>query len=220
MISGSSVVRRPGDQDLRLGQQQRIDAVDRRARPDLVVAGGKLDLGEAPARAHQQDRGHHREAQDAERERERGDLVPVEREQCREIGVEGRERGRGTRRFRGAGRRERERGAGSGRDSGNDGAESAALRMSPKALHGPDRVRHARLPLSPHSAGAMRPPADPGPRGGVPLPPSARESSHFTPNRNPAVRVQIVNAARARYCATLMLFWAITSAHLRVSARM
>ena len=44
-----------------------------------LVARRGLDFGQTRARAHQQDRGHDRKAENAERERERGNLVPIER---------------------------------------------------------------------------------------------------------------------------------------------
>ena len=44
-----------------------------------------------PAGAHQENGGDHRETQNAECERERSDLMPVEQRKGREIGIERRE---------------------------------------------------------------------------------------------------------------------------------
>ena len=78
MISGWSDAAAQATRILRLRQQQRIGAIDRGARRDALVARRGLDLGKTPARAHQHDGGDDGKAQNAERERERGDLVAVE----------------------------------------------------------------------------------------------------------------------------------------------
>jgi hypothetical protein len=127
------------------------EAVDRRARRDAFVARRRLGLAQALARAHQQDGGDDREAQDSERQRQRGELVPIELQKRRDVGVE-----RGTRRRRGGvvGARRRSRNADRGGDDGCGEAECSASRMSRQAPAGdPDRVRHARLPLCRISTG-------------------------------------------------------------------
>ena len=58
---GLVVGRRPGDQDLGLRAQQRVDAIDVSPRRDDLVARRGLGRGEPSPRAHQRDRGHHRE---------------------------------------------------------------------------------------------------------------------------------------------------------------
>ncbi|MHC2411284.1 hypothetical protein ACVJGC_003875 [Bradyrhizobium diazoefficiens] len=82
------VARRPGDQDLRLGEQQRAEAVglelqfpDPRAQPRLV-------LRRAHARTHQQDRGHYREAEQRKRGGEHRKFLPVEVQQFRKCANE------------------------------------------------------------------------------------------------------------------------------------
>ena len=87
MISGSSAAGRPGDQDLRLGEEQRVGAVDGGAGCDGLVMRAALDRGQTPARAHEQDCGDDGKAENAERERERGDLVPIEQQEGGEIGA-------------------------------------------------------------------------------------------------------------------------------------
>ncbi len=115
--------RRPGNEDLRLRQQQRIGAVDRRPRRDALVARGGLRVAEALARAHQQDGGDDREAQNPQRERERDELVPVELQEGRDIGVDrGAVADRGV---LGARRRERNRATEDGGNSRAGRAESA-----------------------------------------------------------------------------------------------
>jgi len=77
------IARGPGDQDLRLGEQQRAEAV--RLELQLPDPGlqPRLVLRRADAYPHQQDRGHHREAEQGERGRQHRDLLPVEVQQCR-----------------------------------------------------------------------------------------------------------------------------------------
>ena len=69
----------PGHDDLRLGEEKRIGAVDRGLGCDGVIARRGLDLDQTRACAHEQDRRHHGKAENAERERERGNLVAIER---------------------------------------------------------------------------------------------------------------------------------------------
>src|SRR6516165_7895287 len=67
--AGLTSVRGPRHQNLRLGEKQRVGAVDCGLGGDGLVARRRLDLGQAPARAHEQDRGDDGEAENAERER-------------------------------------------------------------------------------------------------------------------------------------------------------
>jgi hypothetical protein len=145
----------PCHQDLRLGKKQRVGAVDRGFGGDGLVARRRLDLGQAPARAHEQDRGDDGEAKHAERERERGDLVAIEQRKRRDVGVKRREFVARARRL-GAGaaarqqRRQNDRAGGAQSALARPCARAGTrvvLRMSPNALHGdPDRLRHSRLP--------------------------------------------------------------------------
>ena len=80
--------RRPGEEDLRFGQEQRIGAVERGLGRHGLVSGRRLDRCEVPARAQEQDCAEDGEAEDAERQGNRGDVVAVRpREGCH-IGVE------------------------------------------------------------------------------------------------------------------------------------
>jgi len=169
-----------------------MGAVDRGLGGDGLVARRRLDLGQAPARAHEQDRGDDGEAQHAESERERGDLVAVEQRQRGDVVVKDREFvARACRRGAGAAARQQHR-----QHERAGGAQSAlarpcaragtrvVLRMSPNALHGgPDRLRHSRLPQLPHLAASC----DAGSRiarRSASFRRTVRESGHFTPNRN------------------------------------
>ena len=76
------VARGPGDQDLRLREQERAEAVglqlefpDAGAQPRLIVGGPH-------ARAHQQDRRNDGEAEQGERRRQHRDFLPVEVQKC------------------------------------------------------------------------------------------------------------------------------------------
>ena len=78
--------RRPRDDDLRLGQQQRVGAIGLVAQRDDLGARRGLALAGARARAHQRNRGDDRKKHDAEGESEGGNLVALER---REGGYDG-----------------------------------------------------------------------------------------------------------------------------------
>ena len=79
---------RPGDQDLRLGQEQRVGAVDRGLGCQRLVTRRRLDRGQVPTRAQEEDCADDGEAEDAERERKRGDIVAVWRREGCEVGAE------------------------------------------------------------------------------------------------------------------------------------
>jgi len=108
--------RRPRDDDLRFGMQQRVGAVGLIAQRDDLGSRGPLARRRAGARAHQRDRGDDREPYDPESERQRGDLVTLER---REGGNDGPEHGRWAR-FRG------KRGSGRGRREDSNGCRPAS----------------------------------------------------------------------------------------------
>ena len=166
----------PGDQDLWLGEQQRIGAVDRGLGGDAFVAP-KL-RGKPLARAHQQDRGDHGKAQNAERERQRRNVLAVEQPEGRDIGIECRDR-EWIRRL-GACRCEREQ---RGQHITDSGAESVLPRMSPGSPRSSGSCPHARLPqIVPFDVGRRRLFSMAG--GGVPHRATAREA--FTPNGNRA----------------------------------
>ena len=182
---GLVVAGRPGHQDLRLRAQQRIDAVDLGAAGDDLVARTGFGVGQALAGAHQQDRRHHGEAEDRQRDRHADDLVAVEQREGVEIGVDDRRRGAGgvgsaARALSSAPAGAAAIGQQSKESSDRDGdAESAAPRMSLMApAGGPDRVRHnpiapirripgaRRLPLEPQASdGQRRLAATPPPHG-------------------------------------------------------
>ena len=65
-----------------------VGAVNLGPQADDLVAGSGCLLGGARARAHQHDRGDDREAEDAERQRQRGDLMRVESRKRAEIDVD------------------------------------------------------------------------------------------------------------------------------------
>ena len=75
---GRLCCRRPGHQNLRLGQQQPVSAVDGGFGGDGFITRRRLHRAEPRARAHQQDRGDDGEAEDAQRQCEGGDLVTIE----------------------------------------------------------------------------------------------------------------------------------------------
>jgi len=79
---------RPGDNNLRLGEQQCIGAVDGRAGRNRLVALRCQRGGKPLACAHEQDRSDDRETQDGKGERERGDLVPIEQQESRSISLD------------------------------------------------------------------------------------------------------------------------------------
>ena len=70
--------RRPIHHDLRLGQHQRVGAIDFVAQPRDLVARPGFQSRRARARAHQHDRGDDGEQHDAEHQREERDLVLVD----------------------------------------------------------------------------------------------------------------------------------------------
>jgi hypothetical protein len=72
------VAGRPGDQDLRLGEQQRAEAVGLELQFPDACAQPRLVVRRAHARAHQQDRGHDREAEQRERGGQHREFLPVE----------------------------------------------------------------------------------------------------------------------------------------------
>ena len=137
---------------------------------DFVARRG-FDAFGGLARAHQHDGGQHREAEQSERQRERGDVLAAERGDGACNGVEhaGRQARLGT-------SRRAERDAKLCDDEG--GEESAPPRTRTQPLvRRPDRLRHCR-------------PA-PGMRDDVRH--IVRELLDFTPNGNRAERVQTVN---------------------------
>jgi hypothetical protein len=76
---------RPGDNDLRLGQKQRLRAIEIGLDLDESIARCDFVLSGARSRAHQRDRGHHGKAQDRGRERQGGEFVAIQARQCAEI---------------------------------------------------------------------------------------------------------------------------------------
>ena len=80
--------RRPADDDLRFGKQERLDPVRLGPQGSDLVAGGCFLLGGARARAHQHDGGRNRDAEHAERQGERGALMRVEARERAEIDVD------------------------------------------------------------------------------------------------------------------------------------
>ena len=71
LICGPVVARGPGDQDLRLGEQQRAQPVGLHLQVGDVGAQAEFRPGGANARAHQQDRRHHGKAEQRQRRRQR-----------------------------------------------------------------------------------------------------------------------------------------------------
>jgi hypothetical protein len=126
------VARRPGDDDLRLGQQQRMRAVDLGLQRDDLLAGGDFGQCRAAARAHQQHGGNDGEEQDAERERQRRNVVLLEAGDLRDGGFN-----------RGKIEKGGTSGRGGKRNGSNGREESASPRMSLQApARRPDRIRH------------------------------------------------------------------------------
>ena len=72
------VARRPRDQDLRFGEQQRAKAVGLDLQIPDVGAQPRLVAGRADPRAHQQDRGHHRKAEQRQRGGQHREFLAVE----------------------------------------------------------------------------------------------------------------------------------------------
>ena len=167
----------PHHDHLRLGMQQRDRAVALLAQVvDLALARHQR-LPRARAGAQQRDRRHHAEQDDAEGERQRGQLMPVERREGIEVIRKRLPRCLGARIVR----------RGHGRQNGTRKMESPAPRKRLSAPC-PDRVRHVRAPAR-HRFGPR--PKTLGRRRHA-----ARESD-FTLNRTRVVRVQTVNAAAA-----------------------
>ena len=145
---------RPHDNDLRLGEQQRIRAVALLAQlVDFGLPVSKLLRG-SPARPQQHDCGCNRKQNDAKAECERGNLMPLERHQRIDIVGE-----RTQRRLRLGGCRVRQHNC----CPGDDGlAESAAPRLRFLPAPSPDRVRHFPVPL--RRSNPVRETARPKPR--------------------------------------------------------
>ena len=83
--------RRPGHDDLRLREQQRLRAVDIGGERRDLLAEKAVGFGGLPAAANQQDRIHHRETQNAERQPECREFVPLEFGEGGHIEIDGRE---------------------------------------------------------------------------------------------------------------------------------
>ena len=135
----------PDHDHLGLGEQQRIGAVALLAQfIDFRMAGGEPVCG-ARACAQQRDRGRHAKQDDTERERQRGEFMPLKRCECIEI----------------VGKRMQHAALCPGR-IGQKGRQSrAALGESPAtrmrfAAPSPDRVRHSRA-LAERSPAGTRP---------------------------------------------------------------
>ena len=77
------VARRPRDQDLRLGEQQRAETVGLDLQALDVGAQPRLVVGGADPGAHQQDRRHHRKAEQRQRRRQHRDFLTIEIEEGR-----------------------------------------------------------------------------------------------------------------------------------------
>ena len=80
--------RSPGHEDLRLREEERVGTIDSGLGCESFVARRSLDLGQPCARAHEQHGGNNGKAENAERERKRGDLGTIERRQRRGMGIE------------------------------------------------------------------------------------------------------------------------------------
>ena len=78
------VAGRPRDQDLRFRKQQRAQAVGLDLQVADVGAQPRLVPSRAQPRAHQQDRGHHRKAEQRQRRGQDRDFLVVEIEECRD----------------------------------------------------------------------------------------------------------------------------------------
>ena len=83
LICGPVVARGPGDQDLRLGEQERAQPVGLHLQVGDVGAQVEFRLAGANARAHQQDRRHHGKAEQRQRRRQRRKFLVIEVEQRR-----------------------------------------------------------------------------------------------------------------------------------------
>ena len=70
--------RRPIHHDLRLGQKERVGAIDFVAQPCDLVARPGFQSRRACARAHQHDGGHDGKQNDTANQREKRDLVLVD----------------------------------------------------------------------------------------------------------------------------------------------
>ena len=166
---GLVVGRRPGHQDLRLRQQQRVEAVAFGLAARRSGRAARSPPRRRAPRAHQHDRGDDGEQQHAEREHERCDLVPVECREGVDIGVE-RRQCRRARRAPAPPRRQSVAAA-------TTASESASPRMS------------AASPAVARIVSGM--PDCPCAGGDPPLPPANHWD--FTRNENRAERVQTVN---------------------------
>ncbi len=127
--------RRPIHHDLRLGQNERVGAIDFVAQPRDLVARPGLQSRRAHARAHQHDRGHDGEQNDAADQREKRDLVPVDAAMRGQDELFERQR-----RLLGGGRRNRVE----GRKESANSPQEPRTRIAPAR---PDRLRHAPSPL-------------------------------------------------------------------------
>ena len=78
LICGPVVAGRPGDQDLRLREQQRAQPVGLDLQVGDVGAQPSFGPGGANARAHQQDRGHHGKAEQRQRRRQHREFLVIE----------------------------------------------------------------------------------------------------------------------------------------------
>ena len=176
---GLLVEGRPGDDHLRLGQEQRIGAIGAGRERDRLVARGSFDLGQAPAGPHQHDGGDDRKTQDPERQPQGRKLVMVELREGQHISIDDRDV------VRDGGMRRPRREAGPGRDC----RANPDARGCQAPAGAPEPFRHSRCPNR-----VFQPERFPGPpaarrlrRG------TARESSDFTPKRVRAVNPQTVN---------------------------
>ena len=82
---------RPGHHDLRLREEQRMRAIDIGGERGDLLAEKAVGFGGLPAAAHQQDRIHHRETQNAERQPERREFMPLEFGEGGDIEIDRRE---------------------------------------------------------------------------------------------------------------------------------
>src|SRR6266700_3405471 len=130
----------PGDHDLRLGEQQRMRAVDLFAKPDDFGAVGGGGTLRAAAGADETDGGDDREGDHADDQRERSELMTMQLGEAGHIPIEvGKEPWLGS-------------GGTRWRPGGGDGQgfrKKACAPISTKASgFGPDRVRHPHCPYS------------------------------------------------------------------------
>ena len=108
LIRGTVVARRPRDQHLRLGEQQRAQPVGLYLQVCDVDAEAQFGAGRADPGAHQEDCGHHGKADQGERRRQRREFLVIEVEPGRNHLRDGQVAGNSGFRQRGQGGGERD----------------------------------------------------------------------------------------------------------------